>query len=1143
VAFSSSGRCCTPVAWRAATRADTVPACRLGARSPWRSTSTLDSTTPPVSRWLACTGVVARSSSGRVLHPPWPGAWPPAPTRCPCAASASGARSPWRSTSTLDRTTPPASRGLVCAGVVALSSSGGCCTPRGVARGHPRRHGARVPPRRPVALAEHLDTGQHHTFSLEVVGWHRGCGAQLEWRALHPPWRGARPPAPTRCPCAASVPGRPGGAPRHWTAPHLQPRGDWLAQGLWRSARVAGAAPPWRGARPPAPTRGPRAASAPGRPGGAPRHWTAPHLQSRGGWLAQGLWRGARVGGCCTPPRGVARGHLRRHGARVPPRPWAPGRTAPSRGAPRHWTAPHLQPRGGWLAQGLWRGARVGGCCTPPPWRGAWPPAPTPCPCAASALGARSPWRSTSTLDSTTPPVSRWLACTGVVALSSSGGRCTPRGVVRGHPRRHGARPRRAASALDARSPWRSTSTLDSTTPPAPRGLACTGAVALSSSGGCCTPRGPARGHPRRHGVRVPRRPWAPGRTAPSRGAPRHWTALHLQPRGCWLAQGMWRGARVAGAAPPVTRRAATRADTVSVCRVGLGRPVALHPVAEHLDTGQHHTSSLEVVGLHRGCGAELEWRVLNPPWRGARPPSPTRCPCAASALGAQSHCAQSRSTSTLDSTAPPASRLLACTGDVARSSSGGRCTPPHPPPCGLARGHPRRHGARVPPRPWAPGRPGGAPRHWTAPHLQPRCGWLAQGLWRSARVAGAAPPGAWRAATRADTVPVCRLGLGRPVALAEHLDTGQLQSRGGWLAQGAVALSSSGGRCTPRGVARGQPRRHGARVPPRLLRPRAESIARCTRRSLPSALGQSWARHTRVSPQLKARGERGEHGERGERSERRAQRAQPAPSATSAVSAERSERRAQQALERSERRAQQAPSAASAERSERRAQRAPSAASAERSERRAQRAPSGASACTPWPAPRGRTPWPHPWSARPVLGSPQVHNSRPRLRVGGQRAERSERSERSERRAQRAPSAASAERSERRAQQAPSAASAERSERRAQRAPSAASAERSERRVQRAPSAASAERSERRAQRAERAPTLLAAPAQAPALLAAPAQARAQRYPQAHAPAATGWRSPAHGHRVPPRRARARTRTASPGWKTTSGSEWTGLQ
>ena len=62
---------------------------------------------------------------------------------------------------------------------------------------------------------------------------------------------------------------------------------------------------------------------------------------------------------------------------------------------------------------------------------------------------------------------------------------------------------------------------------------------------------------------------------------------------------------------------------------------------------------------------------------------------------------------------------------------------------------------------------------------------------------------------TRADTVPACSLGLGRPVA--EHLDTGQTTPQAsslerlevGWLAQGAVALSSSCGFCTPRGLAR----------------------------------------------------------------------------------------------------------------------------------------------------------------------------------------------------------------------------------------------------------------------------------------------------------------------------------------------------
>jgi len=78
----------------------------------------------------------------------------------------------------------------------------------------------------------------------------------------------------------------------------------------------------------------------------------------------------------------------------------------------------------------------------------------------------------------------------------------------------------------------------------------------------------------------------------------------------------------VAGCCTPVAWRAATRADAGPVGR--LGRPVAL---AEHLDTGQLNTSSLEVVGLHRGCGAELEWPVLHrglarghPRQHGARP-------------------------------------------------------------------------------------------------------------------------------------------------------------------------------------------------------------------------------------------------------------------------------------------------------------------------------------------------------------------------------------------------------------------------------------------------------------------------------------------------------------------------------------------
>ena len=82
--------------------------------------------------------------------PPWPGVLPPAPTRCPCAASASVALS--RSTSTLDST--------------------------------------------------------HLTSSLDVVGLHRGCGAELEWGVMQPPWPGVvlHPHGLARDTCANTVP-------------------------------------------------------------------------------------------------------------------------------------------------------------------------------------------------------------------------------------------------------------------------------------------------------------------------------------------------------------------------------------------------------------------------------------------------------------------------------------------------------------------------------------------------------------------------------------------------------------------------------------------------------------------------------------------------------------------------------------------------------------------------------------------------------------------------------------------------------------------------------------------------------------------------------------------------------------------------
>ena len=134
--------------------------------------------------------------------------------------------------------------------------------------------------------------------------------------------------------------------------------------------------------------------------------------------------------------------------------------------------------------------------------------------------------------------------------------------------------------------------------------------------------------------------------------------------------------------------------------------------------------SSLEMVGLHRGCSAELEWRVLHPR--------------------------------------------------------------------GMARGHQRRPGARVAASASVPLRPSrGAPRHWTAPTPPPASRWLAcTGAVALSSSGGFCTPVAWRAATRAATVPALQPRPRSPCAqVAEHLDTGQrpprLQPRGGWLAQG----------------------------------------------------------------------------------------------------------------------------------------------------------------------------------------------------------------------------------------------------------------------------------------------------------------------------------------------------------------------
>jgi len=150
---------------------------------------------------------------------------------------------------------------------------------------------------------------------------------------------------------------------------------------------------------------------------GAPRHWTDHTSSLKVGWLAQGAAALSSSCGFRTPPWPGAR-HLRRHGARVQPRP-----RSPYRGAPRHWTdhTSGLKPRGGL--------ACTGGCGAelelrvlhaPVDWRAT--PAPTRCPRAASASVALS--RSTSTLDR--PHLKPRGGPQGAVALSSSCGFCTP---------------------------------------------------------------------------------------------------------------------------------------------------------------------------------------------------------------------------------------------------------------------------------------------------------------------------------------------------------------------------------------------------------------------------------------------------------------------------------------------------------------------------------------------------------------------------------------------------------------------------------------------------------------------------------------------------------------------------------------------
>jgi len=143
----------------------------------------------------------------------------------------------------------------------------------------------------------------------------------------------------------------------------------------------------------------------------------------------------------------------------------------------------------------------------------------------------------------------------------------------------------------------RSTSTLDSATPPASRWLACTGGCGAELEWRVLHPRGMERGHPRRHGARVAAS--ALSRPAPKSRSTSTLDSAHIQPRGGWLAQGAVALSSSGGFCTPVAWSAATRADPVPA----LQPSVASAPKSRSTSTldSAHHTSSFEVVGLHRG--------------------------------------------------------------------------------------------------------------------------------------------------------------------------------------------------------------------------------------------------------------------------------------------------------------------------------------------------------------------------------------------------------------------------------------------------------------------------------------------------------------------------------------------------------------
>ena len=209
------------------------------------------------------------------------------PTRCPCAAYASG--HPVAEHLDTGQTTPQASRWLAC--------TEGCGAELELRLLHPPWPGARPADTVPACricigspVAEHLDTGQTTPQASRWLACTGGCGYELELRVLHPTWPGARP-ADTVPACRICIRSPLSRSTSTLDRPHLKPRGGCLAQRAVAMSSSCGCCTPHGLARC-QPTRCPRAAYASGRP-------VAEHLDTgqttpqASRWVAlhRGLWR------------------------------------------------------------------------------------------------------------------------------------------------------------------------------------------------------------------------------------------------------------------------------------------------------------------------------------------------------------------------------------------------------------------------------------------------------------------------------------------------------------------------------------------------------------------------------------------------------------------------------------------------------------------------------------------------------------------------------------------------------------------------------------------------------------------------------------------------------------------------------------